>query len=320
MEIAFYIYTILFLLICIAAGVTALSAYFVSRKRRFILATFFFLFYFLDLAMIFQSEYLGQNLSYSPDLFYLIEYPFLKTLLTLGTLETFWLILCDELDVESRLLKVVPALIFIAASFLAFALFPEGQWKQWIYYNLRQIFFLGCLAYALFRYCTADPGAYKTRLRRFRSFFIVTTVLVFCILAEDFFMILIWKPDFTDSLFPLYLSERNFSENILMAFFAFLTLKGARETLALRFQTPPTSENPTLQKHIDELLPSYCQHHGLTARENDILKLVLLGKDNQNIASELQLALGTIKAHVHNILKKTDQATRQDLMRVFWQE
>ena len=49
----------------------------------------------------------------------------------------------------------------------------------------------------------------------------------------------------------------------------------------------------------------------MTAREREILALVLQGKDNQNIASELQLALGTVKAHVHNILKKTDHASRQ---------
>ena len=40
---------------------------------------------------------------------------------------------------------------------------------------------------------------------------------------------------------------------------------------------------------------------------------VLQGKDNQNIASSLQLALSTVKAHVHNILKKTDTTTRQEL-------
>ena len=60
--------------------------------------------------------------------------------------------------------------------------------------------------------------------------------------------------------------------------------------------------------------------HGLTAREREILALVLQGKDNQNIASELQLALGTVKAHVHNILKKTDHASRQELARDFWKE
>jgi DNA-binding NarL/FixJ family response regulator len=45
---------------------------------------------------------------------------------------------------------------------------------------------------------------------------------------------------------------------------------------------------------------------------------VLQGKDNQNIASSLQLALSTVKAHVHNILKKTDTTTRQELTQLFW--
>lgn len=45
---------------------------------------------------------------------------------------------------------------------------------------------------------------------------------------------------------------------------------------------------------------------------------VLQGKDNQNIASSLQLALGTVKAHVHNILKKTGVSTRQELTQLLW--
>ena len=32
----------------------------------------------------------------------------------------------------------------------------------------------------------------------------------------------------------------------------------------------------------------------------------------------LQLALGTVKAHVHNILKKTGTTTRQELTQLFW--
>lgn len=48
------------------------------------------------------------------------------------------------------------------------------------------------------------------------------------------------------------------------------------------------------------------------------MQLVLEGKDNQNIASTLQLALGTVKARVHNILKKTGNATRQELTQSFW--
>ncbi|MEG0095966.1 MAG: LuxR C-terminal-related transcriptional regulator [Raoultibacter sp.] len=320
LEIAFYFYTILLLLVCIAAGVTALSAYFVSRKKMFLLAMLFFLFYFFDLAIIFQSEYLAQNLSFSPDSFYLIEHPYLKTIFTLGTLEAVWLIVCDALDVKNRRLAITPAVVFFVASLSVLWFYPESQEQQWLYYSLRQVFLLWCLGYAFFCYTSATDGAYKSRLRRYRYLYLASTLLILCIFAEDSFMILGWKPDFIASLFPLYLSERNFSENILMLFWAALTLRAARETLALRFQKPPTSENPTLQKHIDELLPRYCERQNLTAREKDILELILLGKDNQNIASELQLALGTIKAHVHNILKKTAQPTRQDLMRDFWKD
>ena len=53
MEIAFYFYTILVMLVCIAAGTISLSAYFVCRKRSHLYMVAFFLFYFLDLALIF---------------------------------------------------------------------------------------------------------------------------------------------------------------------------------------------------------------------------------------------------------------------------
>ena len=120
------------------------------------------------------------------------------------------------------------------------------------------------------------------------------------------------------TMLPLYISERNFSENFLMLAFAFFSLREAAATLRLRFKEPPVSENPVVRQQIDDLLPAYSERHGMTAREREILALVLQGKDNQNIASELQLALGTVKAHVHNILKKTDHASRQELTRDFW--
>ncbi len=37
-----------------------------------------------------------------------------------------------------------------------------------------------------------------------------------------------------------------------------------------------------------------------------------------HIASSLQVVLGTVKAHVHNILKKTGTTTRQELTQLFW--
>ena len=56
MEIAFYFYTILVMLVCIAAGTISLSAYFVCRKRSHLYMVAFFLFYFLDLALISRTN------------------------------------------------------------------------------------------------------------------------------------------------------------------------------------------------------------------------------------------------------------------------
>ena len=102
METAFYLYTIFVMLACVASGSVSLSAYFVSRRRSFLFAAAMLLFYFLDLALIYQYEYLGQNVEYSINQFYTIDHPQLKMLLALGTLEPMWLILCDFANERRR--------------------------------------------------------------------------------------------------------------------------------------------------------------------------------------------------------------------------
>lgn len=198
---------------------------------------------------------------------------------------------------------------------------PEcGAMSQgYIGYQLSQAILNELKRRDIMRYRTTKSEIEKTRLRRHEPLFLITLVLTMCIILEDTFMMLVWDPT-SVSMLPLYISERNFSENFLMLAFAFFSLREAGATLRLRFKEPPASENPEVRRQIDDLLPAYCERHGMTAREREILALVLQGKDNQNIASELQLALGTVKAHVHNILKKTDHASRQDLTRDFWKE
>ncbi len=322
MEVAFYFYTIIIMLICVAAGTISLSAYFVSRKRSSLAVVSFFFFYFLDVALIFQDEYLGMNTAYQLDGFYSISQPLLKTLFAVGILESLWLITCDYLDERRPALIISPAIIFVVASFVVVTFAPEGPWKQWGFYSLRQAFLIGMLVFVFVQYRRTKSKVEHDRLHRQKKLFLVTAVLTACIIAEDCFMILIWNPVTIPgiSLLPLYISERSFSENALMLFYASLALQQAAETLRLRFKEPPASSNPALQQHVDDLLPAFCSRHLLTAREQVVLALIMQGKDNQNIASELQLAVGTVKAHVHNILKKTNHTSRQDLMRDFWKE
>lgn len=152
MEAAFYLYTIVVMLVCVASGSVSLSAYFVSRRRSFLFAAAMLLFYFLDLALIFQYEYLGQNVEYSISQFYTIDHPQLKILLALGTLEPMWLILCDFVNERRRTWRLVPALAFIAVSEIVVLCLPVDEFRQWLFYTLRQVFLLWCLAFGVYRY------------------------------------------------------------------------------------------------------------------------------------------------------------------------
>lgn len=319
METIFYLYTILIMVACVAAGSVCLSAYFVSRQRSYIYAALMFLFYFLDMALIFQYEYLGQNLAYPFESFYGIDRPLLRTVLAAGFLQSLWLLVCDFENEQRIMARWVPLAAFLAACAITLLCLPEGPFRQWLYFTLRQLFLLWGLGYVIFRYCTCRSSIEKARMRRQEPLLFVAFGLILCILVEDIFMMLLLDPaTIADSLLPLYLSERNFSENFLILAFVFFAVRAAAATLRLRFKEPPAADNPDLRSYIDEFLPAYCERHGLTAREREILRMVLEGKDNQNIASSLQLALGTVKAHVHNILKKTGHATRQELTQGFW--
>jgi two-component system nitrate/nitrite response regulator NarL len=50
----------------------------------------------------------------------------------------------------------------------------------------------------------------------------------------------------------------------------------------------------------------------LTSRELEVLQLIDEGFTNQEIAEKLVIEVGTVKNHVHNILKKLDVSSRQD--------
>ena len=202
METAFYLYTIVVMLVCVASGSVSLSAYFVSRRRSFLFAAAMLLFYFLDLALIFQYEYLGQNVEYSINQFYTIDHPQLKILLALGTLEPMWLILCDFVNERRRAWRLAPALVFVATSEIVVLCLPVDEFRQWLFYTLRQAFLLWCLAFGAYRYCTARNEVEKARLCRQEPLFLVTTALCLCVLIEDIGMILVL--DASSSPMPIF--------------------------------------------------------------------------------------------------------------------
>lgn len=56
--------------------------------------------------------------------------------------------------------------------------------------------------------------------------------------------------------------------------------------------------------YVASMLASRVRRHSLSPREQEVLRLVALGKSNKEIAVALTIAEGTVKVHVDHILKK----------------
>jgi DNA-binding CsgD family transcriptional regulator len=86
---------------------------------------------------------------------------------------------------------------------------------------------------------------------------------------------------------------------------AALELSAARETFERLGAAPALA-------HLDTLMRSgtVTQHHGLSPREVQVLRLVAKGRTNRAIAAELHLSERTVDRHVSNLLAKLNVATR----------
>ncbi len=85
--------------------------------------------------------------------------------------------------------------------------------------------------------------------------------------------------------------------------------------------SPPIAA--ALMSYVAELVgfdpaaaPDSASAQPLTRREREVLTLVQQGLTNQEIAGSLVIELGTVKNHVHNILRKLNVNSRRDAVHV----
>lgn len=69
----------------------------------------------------------------------------------------------------------------------------------------------------------------------------------------------------------------------------------------------PKDVAPQADAHPNELLSPY---RSLTARERDVFKSMSAGSANKRIALDLQISEGTVKVHLHSIMRKLHAANR----------
>ena len=310
--------TLIVLLISILASAMCLSAYLVSRKRLMLFAFFAFLFYFFDVAFVFQDEFVSYVLGSEQGQIYLVIRSLTNVITGGGFLVSFWFLVCDYLGETRRALLVAPGVVFAVMSVAVLVALPEGDLQRFLFYGMRELFVFWMLLFTGFRYFSSKDDVERSRLWKHRWLYVMVAVLNTAVLLEDMtFFMLLNEP--VIQLGPITFSaERNYAEEALLMSCAFFAGRDARRVLQLRFDRPPMRGDQRQDEQISENLMLYAKRHQLSERESEVLHLVLLGKDNQNSASTMHVALSTVKVHVHNILQKTGRTNRQDLIQDFW--
>ena len=68
------------------------------------------------------------------------------------------------------------------------------------------------------------------------------------------------------------------------------------------------------ERSKEEYFAAFTAEHDLSSREQDMLKLLLEKKSNDEIAEELFISENTVKFHIHNLLQKTGCKNRKELI------
>ena len=80
---------------------------------------------------------------------------------------------------------------------------------------------------------------------------------------------------------------------------AIYTVRTASRSCRCAFSAPPTSG--TSATDCGAPFSAFCDQRGISAREREVLDLLLDGQDNRAIANDLFISVGTVKSHVHDI-------------------
>lgn len=328
MSFGFFIYTILIMGVGLVTASVALVVWLMTRRRDCMVAAVGFLLYVFDMSVIFFDEYNRLKYDYAVTFTEPLQHPLLRCVLGVAILACIWLWV--TLRLRDRMTARHVAAFVVPVAVLQFALVPRtglaSQIQQYLFWLTRDLGTIFCLVYTYVRYRRTSSKVERLDLDRSKTFFRIACVLAGCVVAEDTYMILFCSPDTSNVLvssFLWYLGERNISENLLFVAAAAQLFKQFSHILRVYARHPRADEGVATERRDGEddlasRIVIFSDARKLSKREQEVLALVLRGLDVQNIATELVISPGTVKAHLHRIYVKSDVKTREDLIETFW--
>ena len=204
---------------------------------------------------------------------------------------------------NKRTLTVLCAVFFPLWFFSILLLENPSIFLGWLYVLPYQLYTLG-LSLALLRQRRADPPGDPNLQRLLR----LTALFSVLILVEDSVAALCLSAE------EQRLSYRSVTENLLQELYALHAMRFSARALLRKEEHP---ETPVPSPAAPDAVDGYARSISLSAREQDVLALLLQGKNNREISAALGISQGTVKAHTHNIFQKSGTENRDGLAEAF---
>ncbi|MBE6480294.1 MAG: helix-turn-helix transcriptional regulator [Olsenella sp.] len=319
MEFFWFTYTIVLMAITTAAFAVNVTMWALASRRDSLAAAVGFLLYTLDTSSILFDEYQRTKPGVADYFETGLTQPVFQVVVGCLLVVAVWVWCAERSGVRARpaVVVVVAAAYLAASAVLAPVGNTSGPVRMMLYWGLRDVAIIVAAWWMLM-------GALQSGTPR--RWYVVAMVLALLVLAEDARNILVSQPDLSTEWsrnLLWHLTERNLSENALVVLCAVASVVQVRWAVQVFARHPSKDEerltSELVRPDLETRLLAFADEHGMSAREREVLELVLRGQDNQNIASALTISTGTVKAHLSRIYRKAGVGSRDELVTSFWQ-
>ena len=319
MEFILFFYTLIIMLFAALAAATCLSGFLVSHRKSFAYGMVMFVAYFFDVSIVFYHDFVVHNESLDPAAFYDINSPVMFIICGAAVFGSLWLYFCEKAGMYNPVGEILPTVMFVAMSAAVLIFITEPHLRIFLFFINRSVFLAVIFVFYFYNYFSTSAKN-RPQVRPKPIYVQVAILITIGIVSENAIFQLFTNPyDFEKSIAPFwFFAERSIAENMLFIWLAIMLSIDACRTISVHFNKAPLPSTDRSIKNIDNLLPSYCAKYNLSAREGEILRMILMGSDNSQMASSMHLALSTVKKHVHNIIAKVNVDNKNDIIRDFW--
>lgn len=311
---AYTVFAVVFnMLLTFLFAISTACAFFMYRMKKlpgFAAIIAIFVSYIIDNVIVFCTEIIPPFADIYDRMF--LETPSVKTVCFIIRISSMLYLLSRALPAFS-MNAVMSFTALHAFALICVPIISQPDWMVYFYYFFSQFIIICVCTWSLLQLRNSGKGTSNMLVKRVLLYFLLMSVLV---LLEDTYVIF-FVDVYTNTGLSIF--NRNFSENLLFIGFAIgfivYTVHYMDDVIALSNAASIQTEDSTVQQ-IDHVR-YFANTFNLTDRELEILRSVLEGKSHQEISESLEIALGTVKTHTHNIYSKAGVSNRSQIVCVY---